>query len=132
MENFRCEECGQIISDRVGVCPNCGAPLNKMREQQIVSDYAERNRHKAMAAIDTIYVYFKVCYYLGLSFLGLLSLVYLFYGQGGMFALFLLMFILAAILGKGILKFIECILAFFKVIVEMANDVYCIRTKINS
>lgn len=137
---FNCKECGQIVSQQNETCPNCGAPSEFYKKQiceetvsSIGNDHQKAdNRKKAMSAIDSIYQYVKICYYIGVTLMVMFSIVgFLATGDGFVFFIFLIMALLAVFLGKGILKFWECILAFFRVIVEMADDVNQIRTKIN-
>ena len=35
MAMTKCEECGNLISDKAGICPNCGYPIQAIKSAQI-------------------------------------------------------------------------------------------------
>ncbi|MGM9746988.1 MAG: zinc ribbon domain-containing protein [Paludibacteraceae bacterium] len=40
MALIKCKECGHEVSDLANVCPNCGAPIKLLQDQEIVKKYA--------------------------------------------------------------------------------------------
>lgn len=50
MELIKCNECGQMVSDIVNACPNCGAPIDKVES---IDNHKSKDNH-INASIDTV------------------------------------------------------------------------------
>lgn len=50
MALIKCNECGQMVSDKANACPNCGAPIDKVES---IDNHKSKDNHTS-ASIDTV------------------------------------------------------------------------------
>ena len=65
MAMIQCEECGSLISEQAETCPNCGYPIQKLRNQEIYRQEQEQNRRFNEKAVIYNIIAFAVAYGMG-------------------------------------------------------------------